>query len=440
MSKRTSRRRFMQGSAVAGAAIWVSSVRGGEEKPKSPNEKIRVAVIGAGGKGSSDAKEASKFGDIVALCDIDETTLDRSGKLYPNAKKFFDFREMLDKIGKDIDAVTVSTADHCHAVAAAMAMKMGKHCFVQKPLTHTIFEARTLGELARKHKVATQMGNQFTANDNLRKAAQTLKVGALGKVKEVHVWTNRPIWPQGLDRPTESVEPPKTVKWDLWIGPAPMRPFVLGAYHPFKWRGWWDFGTGALGDMACHTFNMPFMGLNLRNPTSVVAECSGHNKDSYPARSKITFEFPADGPRPGLTVYWYDGGNLPNEELIEGRKMAKSGCLAIGDKGKLYAPGDYCEKYDMFAGASQPEVEFVKSPGHMKEWFDAMQGGVPAVSNFPDYASPLAETILLGNLAVWTADKGQGKKIEWDAKELKATNAPEVANIIKTTYRAGYTL
>jgi predicted dehydrogenase len=311
---------------------------------------------------------------------------------------------------------------------------MGKHCFCQKPLTHTIYEARRLGEVARAKGVATQMGNQGTAEDGVRKAAAMLKAGVIGTPKEVHVWTNRPIWAQGGERP--AINPiPETLRWELWLGPAPYRPYSNG-YHPFAWRGWWDFGTGALGDMACHTFNMPFMGLDLKNPTSVVAQTSGHNKDSYPKWSIINFEFPANDWRPAMKVNWYDGGKLPDQSLFgEGRTPQGSGSLIIGEAGKIYSPDDYGKDFELI-DCKPIDVQFKKSPGHFDEWVAAIRGGDPAVSNFADYAGPLSETILLGNLAVWA----DGKKIEWDAQNLKATNAPEVDHIVKSTYSDGYSI
>jgi predicted dehydrogenase len=445
MSHNTNRRDFLKTSAMAGAGFWMAGTGEGQES-KLANEQINFASIGVGGKGQSDSGDAGNAGNMVAICDIDDKTLDKAAQKYPNAKKYNDFRKMLDEMGKSIDAVTVSTPDHCHAAASAMAMRMGKHCFTQKPLTHTIYEARKLGEIAREMKVATQMGNQGTAASGLRRSAAMIRKGCIGKVKEVHVWTNRPIWPQGGERAPE-MTPPEHIHWDLFLGPAPERPYAAG-YHPFAWRGWWDFGTGALGDMACHTVNMPFMALDLRNPTSVEAETSGHNKDSYPKWSIIRFEFPANDNRPALTMFWYDGGKkvdrelMPDEFLQKNKddgslKLSGSGCLLIGDKGKLFSPDDYGAKYLMHGDYSEPEVEITESPGHFAEYVRAIRtnNAEPAMSNFADYAGPLTETILLGNLAVWA-----GKKIEWDAKNLKATNAPEVDSIIKTTYREGYTL
>jgi predicted dehydrogenase len=454
---------------------------GAEPQPvRAANEKIAFACIGIDGKGASDSNAAGGSGDVVAICDVDDAKLDAAAKRFPKAKKFNDFRKLLDEMGKSIDAVTVSTPDHCHAPAALMAMRMGKHCFCQKPLTHSIYEARLMATTARETKVATQMGNQGTAEPSLRRAAAMLRAGAVGTVTEVHVWTNRPIWPQGIERPPQE-DCPSNLHWDLWLGPAPKRPYAKG-YHPFKWRGWWDFGTGALGDMACHTVNMPYMGLELKNPTSVAAVTSGHNRDSYPAWSVIAFEYPATDWRPALKFFWYDGGKRPGNEYFEGleeiqrakvkeeEKQAqadggqeqgkgkkkkkrsaigvdRSGCLVVGSKGKLYAPGDYAERgLIMLGGAQEVEVNPPKSPGHFIEWVEAIRGGQPAMSNFANYSGGLTETILLGNLAVWAADKitddkeqtAHGKLIQWDAKNLKTLNAPEVEHIVKPAFYNGY--
>ncbi|MGD9720474.1 MAG: Gfo/Idh/MocA family protein [Pirellulales bacterium] len=441
MSYLTDRRRFLKTTALTGVGVYVSGTAAAEDS-KSPNEVVRFGCIGVGGKGSSDSRDAKGAGDVVAICDVDDSTLEKAGsKSFPSAARYSDFRKMLDEMGKNLDAVTVSTPDHMHAPATAMAMRMGLGCYTQKPLTRTIQEARRLGEIAREMKVASQMGNQGTAEDSLRKAAATVQTGVLGNIKEVHVWTNRPIWPQGGSRPPEAPVP-ANVHWELWLGCAPYRPYAPG-YHPFAWRGWWDFGSGALGDMACHTVNMPFMALDLRDPTSVVAETSGHNRDSYPKWSIITYEFPSNDNRQGLQMVWYDGGKKPSGDLFDGEPVSETGVLLIGDKGKLFAPGDYSEKgLKIMGGPTAPEVEFEKSPGHFAEFARAVKGGPPARSNFENYAAPLTETILLGNLAVWAANEpgSPGKKIEWDSKNLKATNAPEVDAVVTPTYREGYTL
>jgi predicted dehydrogenase len=437
MTQRHNRRDFIKTATVAGFGFWIAG-KAAADSSRSPLDKIRFACIGIEGKGQSDSADAAHHGDIVAICDVDETRLGKAGEKYPQAKKFTDFRQMLDEMSKSIDAVTVSTPDHTHATAAASAMHLGKHCFCQKPLTHAIFEARWLGMLARAKKVATQMGNQGTANDGLRRGAAIVQAGALGNVKEVHVWTNRPIWPQGGPRPAPSAQP-ETLNWDAWLGPARYRPYASG-YHPFAWRGFWDFGTGALGDMACHTVNLPFAALDLRDPISVEAESAENNKETYPTWAVIKFQFPARGKRGPLTMIWYEGGKNPGarkppEELFDGQKISGSGSLIIGEKGKLYSPDDYGGSYKLLGGVTEPTVDVAKSPGHFTEWVNAIKGGPPAMSNFPDYASPLTETILLGNLAVWA-----GKKVEWDPQALKAKNAPEVEHIVRPVYRRGWTL
>lgn len=454
----TSRRSFLAASSTVAAGYFVAPVARAEDArpPTSANEEIRFACIGIGGKGQSDSADAARGGKVVAVADVDSNQLKRAGKSFADAKAYRDFRKMLDEMAGEIDAVTISTPDHTHITAAVMTLGLEKHCFCQKPLTRSIAGARLLGDLARKKGVATQMGNQGTAADSLRRAAALIQSGGLGSVREVHIWTNRPVWPQGGGRPAEAPVPPN-LDWDLWIGPSPMRPFGPG-YHPFAWRGFWDFGTGALGDMACHTFNMPFMALNLRDPASVQALTSGHNKETYPKWSIIDYEFPAIGERQAVKVKWYDGGKLPEQAVFAGfpaeRKekkdgtfaetpfqVAARGVLVIGEKDSLYAPGDYCDQgIKLKSGAKAADVVFEKSPGHFREWIDAIRVGAAARSNFPDYSGPLTETILLGNLAVWAADTSetQGKKIEWDPVRLVATNAPEVEHVVRPTYREGW--
>ena len=437
MAAKTTRRQFVQTTAAVGIGYWVAGgVRAQESK--SPNEKVAVACIGVGGKGRSDAADAGRYGQVVTICDIDEKNLGSAAQGFEGAKKFMDYRKMLDEMDKSIDAVTVSTPDHTHAPAALLYMRAGKHCFVQKPLTHTLEEARLMAQVAKEKNLATQMGNQGTAESGLREAAAMLRNGVVGTVKEVHVWTNRPVWPQGLDNPTkeQTSEAPEHLNWDGFIGAAPYREYWNG-YHPFKWRGWWDFGTGALGDMACHTLNMPFMGLDLRDPISVQAETSGHNKATYPSWSIIDYEFAARGDRPAIKLRWYDGQKLPPPEVLPGEKeVPSSGAVVIGDKGALFSRDDYGATYKLLGGAEKIEVEYERSPGHFREWILAIQGGDPAKSNFADYSGALTETVLLGNLAVWF----DGKKIEWDAQKLTSPNTPEAEKLVRKEYREGYSI
>lgn len=466
MHQPQTRRDFLKTSTAVGVAYWVS----GNNTPafsNSANEEVRIASIGVGGKGSSDTDQAGNHGRIVAICDIDDNKLNAKAEVlskidkHKGFEKFNDFRKMLDKLGKSIDAVTVSTPDHTHAVASITAMNMGKHVYCQKPLTHSVFEARMMREVAKKNKVATQMGNQGTAENGLRRAVEIIQDGVIGNVKEIHVWTNRPVWDQAPDvmaRPTDNPVCPAHVHWDLFLGPAPERPYSP-KYHPFAWRGWLDFGTGALGDMACHTANMAFMACKLGYPTSVVAEATDVNSETFPSSAKITFDFPARGELPPLKFYWYEGRAggrhnkagkqvLPPEELLSkvlpaGKKLADSGSLLVGDKGILFSPNDYGAQYVL-----HPEEQFkeYKGPpetlprngkgddGMKAEWVAAIKGGPAAMSNF-DYAGLLTESILLGNVAIQA-----GKKIEWDGPNMKVTNDEAANKFIKREYRKGWEL
>jgi len=434
MKLRPSRRDFIKYSSLLGAGVWTSSQLMAAEKG-SPNGRINFACIGVSGKGASDTADAAKHGEVVAICDVDEKRLGVAAKRYPDAKQFNDFRILFSEMGDKFDAVTVSTPDHTHAIISLQAMKMGKHCFTQKPLTHTIHEARLLANAAKEMGVATQMGNQYSASNALRRAAQMIRQGVIGDVEEVHVWTNRPIWPQGTERGKE-LPVPSYLHWDLWLGPAPYRPFANN-YHPLAWRGWWDFGCGALGDMGCHTMNLPFQSLDLRNPRSVLATTSGHNRDSYPKFSRIEYSFPDTSERKEVKMIWYDGGQLPDASLFEGREIAGSGSLFIGNEGKLYSQGDYGEQFELIGGPEEIEVDYVHSPGHFSEWVNAIQGKGVAASDFVNTAVPLTETVLLGNLAVWLDGE---KAVEWDPTKCIATNAPELNPLINTEPREGWEL
>jgi predicted dehydrogenase len=427
MSAQSNRREFLTAAAATGFTIWIG--RTAHAGTRSPNERVNIACIGVGGKGDSDSSDAGRNGNVVAICDVDDNTLAKAKKRFPNAETFNDYRVMLDKLHATIDAVTVSTPDHSHAPAASYAMHYGKACFVQKPLAHSVFECRKLMDLAREKKLATQMGNQGTSDYGLRLGAAKIKAGALGTVSEVHVWTNRPIWPQGGPRPPEA-KIPSSLHWDLWLGPAADRPYGEG-YHPFAWRGWWAFGTGALGDMACHTVNLPYQALDLRDPIAVTAQSAPNNMESYPVWSVIKYEFPATPKRPAITMTWYDGGKKPPQELLPERRYRESGSLIIGDKGRCYSPGDYGGQCIFVDGVDVGEPEVERSPGHFEEFVRAVKGGKPAMSNFPDYAGPLAETILLGNLAV------AGSRVEWDAKSMKAHKV-DVTEIIHPRYHHGF--
>jgi predicted dehydrogenase len=457
------RRQFLGRTIVAGVAAtsfpYVGHVLGA-------NERINIACIGVGGKGDSDSNDAANSGGtIVALCDVDKNTLDKKHnqfkEKFPGIKLYSDYRKMLDEVGKSIDAVTVSTPDHNHGVAAIRAMKMGKHCFCQKPLVQTVEEARTVRRLAQEKKLATQMGNQGSAEPGLRRAVEVIQAGIIGKPKEIHVWSNRPVWPQGLERPAGSDPVPDTLNWDAWLGPAAQRPFKKDVYHGFKWRGWYEFGTGALGDMACHTVNMPFRACKLGYPTAIECEVDSRvYPETFPKTSRIRFEFPEREGLPALKFWWYDG-NPTDKSLTPLRPPAGvikeiiatyddlpgSGALIIGEKGKIFSPDDYGARFfvcmngqteflsgDQHDAAKAVPQTIPRSPGHMKEWFNMMKDGTPAYSNF-DIAAYLAEVILLGCVALRV---GEGRRLDWDGPGMKSTNTPEAAQFVSRKNRPGW--
>jgi hypothetical protein len=341
-------------------------------------------------------------------------------------------------------------------------MKMGKHCFCQKPLVQTVAEARQARQLAKDKKLATQMGNQGSAESGLRRAVEVIQAGVIGRPLQCHVWSNRPIWPQGLNRPEGEDPVPDSLDWDVWLGPAPVRPFKKGVYHPFAWRGWFDFGTGALGDMACHTVNMPFRALKLGYPN--VVECEEASQlypETFPKTSRIRFEFPAREGLPPLKFWWYDGNPgdrsvkplRPNQEAIKeilksvSDSLPGSGALIIGEKGKLFSPDDYGSQFFLWLNgedgyqngnqhpACKPIPQSIpRSPGHMQEWFRMMKDGTAAYSNF-DIAAYLAEVILLGCVALRV---GVGRRMLWDGPRMRSRNIPEAARFVKRTNRPGW--
>jgi predicted dehydrogenase len=434
MSKNPTRRDVLRASAATAMGLSLGSLA--FAKPaKYKGDKVRFGCVGVGGKGDSDTADAARLGVVVALCDADRNTLAAAAKKYPDAKLYTDYRIMFREMEKELDAVTVSTPDHNHALPSAMAMVRGMHVFCQKPLTRTLFEARMLNDLARKHRVATQMGNQGTANDELRRAAAWVRAGACGTVREVHVWTDRAAgwWPQGVGHPMPDFKP-ETVDWDAWLGPAPIRHFSK-AYHPFAWRGFWDFGSGALGDMGCHVLNMPFMALDLVDPVSVQAETSGKTDETFPMWSIVNYEFSARGSRGPLKLVWYDGGKKPPASLVPGVQYSGGGVIIVGDKDTLYVPGEHGGGAKLVK-APPPSVDFEKSPGHFEEFIRMIEGGQAAKSNIPDYSGPLTETVLLGNLAVWAP----GERLEWDSRNLKVKGRPDLDAVIRPRYRLGWEL
>jgi predicted dehydrogenase len=446
MTKRYTRRNFVTdvGAGLTAFTIVPRHVLG--RGYLAPSDRLNVACIGVGGKGESDVSGIAEAGaNIYALCDVDLEAAETSFHAFPKAKQYRDFREMLDKEGKNIDAVSVSTPDHVHAVAALTAMKLGKHVFCQKPLAHSLHEVRAMMDGATRYKVATQMGNQGHAGDGTRRLREWVEAGAIGTVKEIHYWTNRPIWPQGMDRPVAAFNVPPTLDWNLWLGPAPERPYAP-AYAPFRWRGWWDFGVGALGDIAPHAMDAAFWTLDLGFPTRIEAESTKIYPETAPKCSRITYEFGPKGKRPGLRVIWRDG------ELSEPRPSGLvsevqwpfsdvGSQLWIGTDGMLLADayGDGVrlidDKRHQELTNHPPAEKYPRSPGHYKEWVAAAKGGPPAGSNFTGHAGPLTQMVLLGNLAVRSQ-----QALEVNPTTGEITNARMPEEYIKPTFRRGWTV
>jgi predicted dehydrogenase len=446
------------------------------------NQKLYFAGIGVGGKGSSDIDNAAECGEVVAICDIDTKRLEAKAnqkgvggkknpkltdqQLFAKAQKFTDFRKLYDDAGllKTIDAIVVSTPDHLHALASLLGIRNKKHVYCQKPLTHDVYEAHLLRSEAKKHGVCTQMGNQGTTGNGLRRAVELVRSGVLGAVQEAHVWTNRPAhyWKQSPDivaRPKDNPPVPSHVHWEEWLGPAAARPYNP-VYHPHDWRGFWDFGTGAIGDMACHTANMAFMALKLAHPTRVSAESGDVNPETCPAYAHVTLDFPARGDLPPVTLHWYEGKKdgqklVPPADLVsraisldtnEKRKvkLVDSGSILVGSKGIAYSPDDYGAEVffstgQVTNGSTKPENLPINNGGDLgqkKEWVEAIQAGKPelALSNF-GYAGLLAAAFLLGNVAIRT-----GKPFTWDGEACRATDLPEAMKLIRREYRKGWDL
>jgi hypothetical protein len=438
-NRKMARRDFMsKAAAIAAFTIVPSHVLGGPRRVP-PSEKLNIAGVGIGGRGAGDLHEVVSE-NIVALCDVDDRYAANVFKKYPNAKKYHDFRKMLDH-EKNIDAVVIATPDHTHAVVAMTAIKMGKHVYCEKPLAHSIYEVRRLTEAAREAGVATQLGNQGQASEGTRLVEEFIRDGALGLVREVHSWCNRPISPRGIDRPKETPPVPETLDWNLWLGPAPERPYHP-CYLPFTWRGWWDFGTGVLGDIGCHQFVSIFRALKLGYPTSVEACSSGVNSETAPLASIVRYDFPAREGMPPVKLTWYDGGLMPArpKELEEGLRFGNADDnLFVGDKGKMLGhrllPESRSKEY------GKPPRILPRSPGHHKEWINACKGGEPAGSNF-DVSGPLTEVVLLGNIALRMGQQlyEKGLKLYYDGPNMKVTNLPEANKYIGNEYREGWTL
>ncbi len=448
-SSKVSRRKFIAttAAATAGFTILPSKVIAGMGH-KAPSDKLNVAGIGIGGRGGSVIKEV-RSENIVALCDVDWKYSASMFKQFPDAQKFWDWRVMFDKIGDNIDAVVVGTPDHSHAIVSINAMKMGKHVYCEKPLTHSVWESREMTRIANEYKVATQMGNQGNSGEGIRQMCEWIWDGAIGEIKEVHAWTNRPIWPQGLERPAKGEWPPETLNWDLFIGPAKMKPYH-SILHPWNWRGWWDYGTGALGDMACHILDPIFKALNLGSPTKVQGSSTQFNTECAPTAEVVKYTFP-ERPKykkvkmPEVEVSWWDGGLLPPrpEGHPEGEILGRDkggGCMFKGTKGTImcgvYGKDPYLLPESLEASYKKPAPYLKRiEPGHQMDWVRACkespENRMEASSNF-NYSGPLNEMVVMGVVAVRLQDLK--KELEWDGKNMKFTNIGdnETLRIVKS--------
>lgn len=444
-SHRISRREFVGGAAVSAATILPRTVLGGTGKAP-PSDRLDIAFVGAGGR-ATDNIEGVSSQNIVALCDVDDERAASTFRAYPKAKRYKDFRVMLEK-EEQIDAVVVSTPDHTHAAASILAMRMGKHVYCEKPLTRTILESRRMAKVAKEAKVATQMGNQGMAFEGNRLMKEWLWDGAIGSVREVHVWSDRPthegklFWQQGIERPTETPPVPPSLDWDLWLGPAPYRAYHP-AYAPFVWRGWWDFGTGGLGDMGVHNLAPVFTALKLTAPASVHSSSTLVYPDSLPLASVVHYEFPSRGEMPAVTVHWYDGGLLPPRppELEDGRSLDREdGIILVGDKGTMLVEG-WGGRTPMLIPETKmqeyrkPPKTLPRSVGHYEEWIQACKEGTPTESDFA-FGGPLTEALLLGTISVRLG----GRKLFWDSQQMAVTNVPEANDYLKYEYREGWEL
>ena len=443
-----SRRNFLRETSAVTTFLVVSPAVLGRAGQVSPNSKLNIAGIGVGGQGGSDIEQVNSE-NIVALCDVDFAHAAKTFEKYPQAKQYKDYRAMFEK-EKGIDAVVIGTPDHQHAIISIFAMKAGKHVYCEKPLTRSVHEARTVARIARETKVATQMGNQGMAFEGNRLINEWLDDGAIGPVREVHVWSDRPThsgklplyWAQGVERSKETPPVPDTLDWDLWLGPAPWRPYHTD-YVPFSWRGWWDFGSGGLGDMGIHNLAPVFSALKLGAPESLYASSTAVFKETIPLAAIVHYQFPARGSLPPVKLHWYDGGVLPArpDELDEDERNLdpEDGIIFVGDKGKMLVTG--------WGGRSprliperrnqeykRPAPTLPRSVGHHQEWIDACKGGPTPRSNF-DFAGPLTEAVLLGSVCIHNG----GAKLQWDSAKFQ-TDVPEANHLLHYEYRKDWKL
>ena len=440
--KSLTRRTFMKTAALTPAIVSFPNVMRSQQG-KAPNERLNVACIGVGGRGGA-AVEGTKNENHVAFVDVDDERAKKTYSAYPDVARFRDFRAMFDKLGNSIDAVTISTPDHMHFPIAMAALHLGKHVFVEKPLTHTIWEARQVAKLAAEKKVATQMGNQGHAGEGMRMLKEWYLAGVLGDIREIHSWTDRPIWPQGvknIDHSKTKPSAPPSLDWDLWLGVAAQREYDPG-YLPFNWRGFWDFGTGALGDMGCHMMDGGFWAFDLPAPSSVDAVSTHATEISAPTASVVTYLFPGKGGRPPVKWVWYDGGMEPSlpPELELNRQLPENSTLIVGSKASAIAQANYFtvriipETKMQELATSLPPKSIPRIPGgnHFAEWIAACKGGTPAGANF-EYSSRLTETVLLSNVALRAR-----RRIEWDSTAMKIVNLPAANEFLTKSYRGGF--
>ncbi len=425
------RRRFIQASsasaAVLSAGVW-SEVAADESK--SPNEKIKILCVGTANRAAENVKGVEDE-EIVGLCDVDKNYLDRASAKFKDAATYADYREMIANEADKADAIVVATADHNHAPAAIRGINAGLHCYCEKPLTHTIKEARLIAEAAKRKGVATQMGTQIHAGENYRRVVEIIQAGTIGDVTDVHVWVGKG-WGGG-ERPEKGQAPPAHLSWDLWLGPAPERPYAAGRYHPAQWRRWWDFGQGTLGDMGCHYMDLPFWALGLRHPLTAEASGPPVHPETCPLGLSVKYTFPSPSNLAApMNFTWYDGNMTPRE--VAGERVPHSGVMFVGTEGHMFADyGSYrLFPKDKFKGFEPPKPSIPRSIGHHAEWIKACKDGSETTCNF-NYSGALTETVLLGNVAYRS-----GKPIEWDAENLKVTNVPEANQYVDKDYRPGW--
>ena len=452
MATRIRRREFLVGSLAALASPgclsprMLGSLTQIVDRPLPFDQQPRIACIGLGGRGWVDAQRiAAAGGRVTALCDVDITPptwvflMNDVIEQFPEARFHRDYREMLANHADDFDAVVISTPDHHHCHAAALAMRAGKHVYCQKPLAWSIEETRQLTELARETGVVTQMGNQAHATDHLRRTVELVRGGVVGRVQQIHCLTDRPIWPQGMKERPAPRPVPEDLDWDLWLGPAPERPYAEG-YHSFNWRGWWDFGTGALGDMGCHILDMPFWALDTGTPTRLSASSDGTTEDAAPNASTVSMRLPAGAYSEELDLHWYDGGRLPPAEIAEAvgfdeRKLRDFDCIVLGTDGAIAF--NHLGKLELHADAKSEALRDVPQSiprvlNDAVEWIDGINGGSPPLSRF-EISGPFNETVMAGNLAIRV-----GRTMSWDAAAMRSPDTPEASQYLGRTPRPGW--